>query len=118
MVNYVRGETKAGNFFSKEAVWNVNDSSVFAEVESYFPKQDCWYLPIIGVDPAYMAKGLGSFLMRETLKIIDRSGEGAYLESSNPRNVDFYKNFGFKPLASIRLGGKEVSTPMYRKPIA
>lgn len=88
----------------------------FKEAVSYFPKDECWYLLNIGVDPAHMSKGIGTFLMEETLKVVDEHGQASYLESSNPRTVDFYQQFGFEPIARISLGGQEICTPMYRKP--
>lgn len=90
----------------------------FHEVESYFPDEPCWYLPIVGVDPAYLGRGIGHFLMEESLKFVDEEKQAAYLESSNPRNIKFYREFGFEPLGQIELGGKALSTPMFRKPAA
>ncbi|KXF79630.1 GNAT family N-acetyltransferase [Enterovibrio coralii] len=86
----------------------------FDELDAYFPDEPCWYLPLVGVDPAFMGNGRGHFLMEQSLAVVDESGLPAYLESSNPRNVDFYRQFGFEPLATVSLGGRELSTPMYR----
>ena len=47
---------------------------VLEEMEEYHPKEDAWYLSIIGVDPAYQGLGLGSQLMKKALERIDSEG--------------------------------------------
>ena len=36
---------------------------------------DCWYLPLIGVDPAHQGRGLGGALMKHVNTILDDQGE-------------------------------------------
>ena len=86
----------------------------FHELEQFYPSESCWYLPLIGVDPAYMGQGIGHDLMAATLPTIDASGKLAYLECSSPRNVAFYQRFGFQPIGEVSLGGRPISTPMIR----
>jgi len=37
---------------------------VFAQMGTYHPSEPCWYLPLIGVDPACQGRGYGSALLR------------------------------------------------------
>ncbi len=87
---------------------------VMEEVQSYHPKEPHWYLPIIGVDPAYQGMGLGAALMKESLKAVDADGLPAFLESSNPANVSLYMRHGFEPLAQCQRGKGPIMTPMFR----
>jgi hypothetical protein len=40
----------------------------------------------------------------------------AYLESSNPRNIPFYRRYGFEPLGAIQAGSSPTLVPMLRRP--
>jgi ribosomal protein S18 acetylase RimI-like enzyme len=62
-----------------------------------------WYLAILGTDPPSQGHGLASEMMRPVLQECDRDGVGAYLESSNERNVDFYMRHGFRTVQEKRL---------------
>ena len=87
---------------------------VFEAMGEYHPSEDCWYLPIIGVDPAHQGAGLGAALMKHSLQIIDEAGLPAYLESSNPRNIALYERHGFEVMGEIQVGASPVVTPMIR----
>ena len=56
---------------------------VFEKMSSYHPNEPHWYLPLLGVDPLYHSKGLGSVLMQHAIVICDQDNKPAYLESSN-----------------------------------
>jgi GNAT superfamily N-acetyltransferase len=43
---------------------------VLEAMEEYHPK-DAWYLLIIGVDPVYQGKGIGSLLMKKAIERVD-----------------------------------------------
>ena len=73
-----------------------------ARSEALRPSAPHWYLPIIGVDPAYHGQGRGDLLMQSLCRWVDRDGTPAYLESSNPRNVPLYKRHGFEVLEVIQ----------------
>jgi GNAT superfamily N-acetyltransferase len=88
---------------------------VFGAMERYHPEGDCWYLPIIGVDPVHQGRGFGSSLMKTSLSHIDEQGLPAYLESSNPRNISLYLRHGFEVMGEIQVGSSPVITPMYRE---
>ena len=75
---------------------------------------DCWYLPLIGVDPLRQGQGVGAALMVAALRRIDSERAPAYLESSNPRNVSLYQRHGFELMGAIQAGSSPPMLPMYR----
>jgi ribosomal protein S18 acetylase RimI-like enzyme len=91
-------------------------SAIFEQMASYHPKEPHWYLPLIGVDPAQQGRGHGDALMRFALERVDREKMPAYLESSNPRNIPFYRRHGFEELGAIQAGSSPTIVPMLRRP--
>lgn len=89
--------------------------SIFEQMEKFHPTEPHWYLPMIGVDPAHQGAGIGSALMTEGLKAVDRDGLIAYLESSNPRNISLYQRHGFEVIGEIQSGSSPVLRPMLRR---
>ena len=89
---------------------------VFERMGTYHPKEPCWFLPLIGVDPARQGRGYGSALLRHALTQCDRDNVPAYLESSNPRNLPLYERHGFRALGSIQVGSSPTLVPMLRVP--
>jgi GNAT superfamily N-acetyltransferase len=87
---------------------------VTPEFGSFHPKAPHWYLPWLGVDPARQGRGLGSLMLKHTLRRVDETGLPAYLESSNPKNIPLYERFGFETLGVIRGGDFPPITPMLR----
>jgi len=75
-----------------------------------------FYLSVLGTRTASQGSGLGSLLMHEVLDRCDRQGLGAYLESSNIRNVPFYERHGFKVLAEVSPSPEFTARPMWRDP--
>ena len=55
-----------------------------------------WYLPWFGVDAWEQGRGLGSVLMSACLTVVDSDHLPAYLDSTNPRNIAFYRRHGFE----------------------
>jgi len=88
---------------------------VFEAMEKCHPEEDCWYLPIIAVDPFYQGNGFGSQLMKHALARVDEAGLPAYLESSNPRNISLYERHGFEIMGEIQIGTSPGVTPMIRQ---
>ncbi|HSM52609.1 MAG TPA: GNAT family N-acetyltransferase [Erythrobacter sp.] len=87
---------------------------VLGQMEHFHPREEHWYLPIIGCDPLYLGQGLGGMLMKTALERIDADGLPAYLESSNPRNVSLYERHGFEVIGEIQHGSSPTMLPMYR----
>ncbi len=75
-----------------------------------------WYLAVLGTSPDQQGKGLGGKVLAPMLERCDRIGMPAYLESSNPANVGFYRRHGFEPLDGFILGDGVLITPMSREP--
>jgi ribosomal protein S18 acetylase RimI-like enzyme len=94
-----------------------NLGELLSQMAGYHPEaQDCWYLPVIGVDACHQGKGLGSALMKHATRMLDESGSTGYLESSNPANISLYQRHGFEAMGEIRVGSIPVVTPMLRTP--
>jgi ribosomal protein S18 acetylase RimI-like enzyme len=75
-----------------------------------------WYLSLLGTDPDVQGHGLGSTVLQPVLEKCDRDGIGAYLESSQERNLDFYARHGFCLTGELCLPlGPRVWT-MWREP--
>lgn len=88
---------------------------IFKQMEKFHPVEPHWYLPMIGVDPVRQGEGVGSSLMAEALKAVDRDGIIAYLESSNPGNISLYQRHGFEVIGEIQSGNSPVLRPMLRR---
>jgi GNAT superfamily N-acetyltransferase len=78
------------------------------------PDEPHWYLPWFGVDRALQGSGLGTHLMRHCLGIVDETGLPAYLETPNPRTVQFYERSGFSVAGVARAGACPPITLMQR----
>jgi ribosomal protein S18 acetylase RimI-like enzyme len=91
-------------------------SEIFEKVSSYHPSEPHWYLPLLGVDPLYHGKGLGSALMQYAIVVFDLDNKLAYLESSNPKNIPFYERHGFELLGTSQVNTSPPIFPMLRKP--
>ncbi len=89
---------------------------VLEQMPKYHPSEPHWYLPLIGVDPAYQGQGHGGVLMAYALQQCDRQHLPAYLESTNPRNVSLYLRHGFEALGTIQVGTSPPMVPMLRPP--
>ena len=75
-------------------------------------------LHLLAVDPSAQGCGLGAALVAPTLEDLDASGTSAYLESSNQRNLSFYRRCGFELLDEVTLpGGGPVMRPMRGPPL-
>ena len=86
----------------------------FEEFEKYHP-EDAWYLPFIAVDPARQRQGIGSFLLKEALKMIDESCDRAYLEASNEQNKALYERHGFVEIGRVQFEDSPPAFPMIRE---
>jgi len=103
----------------QQTVSEGDREEVFAVLEqmgSYHPSEPHWFLPFIGVDPAHQRKGYGSALLKHTLMQCDRENKLAYLDSTNPVNISFYKQHGFELLGEVQVGASPPIHPMLRKP--
>jgi GNAT superfamily N-acetyltransferase len=83
---------------------------------SHHPKERHWYLQMLGTDPGWQGRGLGSAIIAPVLERCDREGERIYLESSKERNIPFYERHGFVVSGEIQVPGGPLVWPMWRDP--
>jgi GNAT superfamily N-acetyltransferase len=80
------------------------------------PTAPHWYLNVLGTRPDRQGKGLGARVLDPVLAICDSEGVAAYLESSNPRNIPFYRRLGFEASGQITVPDGPSLYPMWRQP--
>jgi GNAT superfamily N-acetyltransferase len=76
------------------------------------PREEHWYLHVIGTEPRLQGRGVGATLLRSRLERCDSEGLPAYLESSKLSNVPLYEHFGFAVTGV--LGMPESAPPITR----
>lgn len=79
-------------------------------VDARLPQAPCWFLEIIGVDTPHQGAGLGKALITHGLALARQERMPAFLETGNPRNVQYYERFGFRVVedADAPRGGPHV----------
>jgi ribosomal protein S18 acetylase RimI-like enzyme len=80
------------------------------------PHEPHWYLNVVSTVPEHQGEGLGAAVLRPVLDRADAEVVRAYLESSNPRNLPFYRRHGFVDAGEIPLEGGPSLTKMWREP--
>lgn len=75
-----------------------------------------WYLMVLGVDPPYQGRGIGSSLMQPVLEQADKEGMPCYLETMTYGDVEFYRKRGFKMVAEGQVGDRIPYWTMRRSP--
>ena len=90
---------------------------VFESLDSVHPAEPHHYLSLLATHEDHRGRGLGMALLVENLRQIDVAGEAAYLESTNPANLQRYASVGFRPHGEVRIpGGGQLVTTMWRDP--
>lgn len=75
------------------------------------------YLSLLGTDTEHAGQGFGMGLLASDLARIDREGDAAYLESTNPDNNRRYERLGFSKCGEFELPADGPSvTQMWRDP--
>jgi GNAT superfamily N-acetyltransferase len=91
--------------------------TALSAIEKVHPKEEHYYLEVLGTEQGKQSRGIGSAVIRHMLDRCDAEGMPAYLESSNPKNVPFYARHGFDTTAEILVGkGAPTVTAMWRDP--
>jgi ribosomal protein S18 acetylase RimI-like enzyme len=81
------------------------------------PEQEHATLIYIAVRSDRQGLGIAGELIRQTLGELDEAGVGAYLVSTNPRNLGFYERAGFRTLAEVQTPDGAITThAMWRSP--
>jgi ribosomal protein S18 acetylase RimI-like enzyme len=97
------------------AMGTVRLLKLLVGVERVHLREPHYYLFAIGTDPEQQGRGAGSALLAPMLARCDDEKMPAYLESSNPANLPFYRRHGFEATGELRFGDAVV-TPMRRDP--
>ena len=83
-------------------------------VERVHLREPHYYLFAIGAAPEHQGRGVGAALLAPMLARCDAERMPAYLESSNPANLSFYRRHGFVATGALRFGRDVTVTPMRR----
>ena len=85
-------------------------------VDRVHPKEPHWYLAILGTEPSFQGRGVGSAVLQPVLDDCDRNEVPAYLESSKESNIAFYARHGFRVTDELTLPEGPKVWPMWRDP--
>lgn len=89
---------------------------LIGRMERAHPRDDHWYLAVLGTHPDHQGRGVGSAVVEPVLARCDLDGVPAYLESSNPANVAFYERHGFRVTGQVTPTGGPPLDSMWRDP--
>jgi ribosomal protein S18 acetylase RimI-like enzyme len=85
-------------------------------IERVHPHEPHWYLSLLAVDPAQQGHGIGAALIEDGLARAD-DGLPAYLETSNPKNLAWYRRFGFQIEQELRIDAAKPGIWTMRRPV-
>jgi GNAT superfamily N-acetyltransferase len=75
------------------------------------------YLAYLAVTPHQQNRGIGTALLTDHHRLLDRAGTPAYLEANHPRNRALYTRHGYTDLgAPVTIDGGPPVWPMWRHP--
>ena len=60
-----------------------------------------YYLSFVATHDDHRGQGIGEQLLAQNLELIDAEHFPAYLESSNPKNLERYGRLGFEPRRGV-----------------
>ena len=84
--------------------------------DTHHPREPHWYLQMLGTDPQWQSKGVGSALLARVLERCDRTGERVYLEASKEDNIAFYSRHGFRVDEEMNVPRGPTIWAMWRDP--
>ncbi len=79
----------------------VNGPRVLGVIADRHPREPHLYVQVLGADPSFHGRGVGAALVEKALARAAESGVFAYLETTNPKNLGFYRRFGFEVVEEI-----------------
>lgn len=83
---------------------------------AHHPRTPCYHLQLVGVDPEWQGRGVGSALLTPVIERCDRDGVPAYLEATSPHNRRLYERHGFRTRETLQIPGGPVMWAMWREP--
>jgi GNAT superfamily N-acetyltransferase len=75
-----------------------------------------WYLAVLGCDPGWQRRGVGSAVLAPVLERADAEQVPAYLETQKGENVPWYRRHGFDVRREFRPPGCPTIWSMSRQP--
>jgi GNAT superfamily N-acetyltransferase len=75
-----------------------------------------WYLSLLGSDPAFQGRGVGTALLAPVIDRGDADGVPAYLETQKADNVPWYQRIGFQVVDRLEPRGCPPMWTMRREP--
>ena len=92
-------------------------NAVMGRLQMKYARTPHWCLQIVGVDPEFQGRGLGSALVTEGISRADASNSACYVATSDERNLAFYERHGFAIVGSTRVAaGGPSGWAMWREP--
>ncbi len=76
-------------------------AQVYKTLEAVHPQEPHWYLGVLGVDPDFQGRGLGTALLNAFLRRVDSDSAPGYLETDRRENVRFYERVGFETVREV-----------------
>jgi GNAT superfamily N-acetyltransferase len=84
-----------------------------AAVHHHLPTTAHWYLGVLATHPDRAGQRLGRAVMAAGLAVAARDGVPAYLETTNPNNVELYRRAGWEVAARAGVPGLDVWVMVY-----
>ncbi|MGA8726501.1 MAG: GNAT family N-acetyltransferase [Acidimicrobiales bacterium] len=75
-----------------------------------------WYLALLGTDPGWQRRGVGSALVTTVIERADQDQTLAYLETQKPENIPWYRRHGFEVVDELHPQGCPIMWTMRREP--
>jgi GNAT superfamily N-acetyltransferase len=75
-----------------------------------------WYLGLLGSDPAFQGRGIGTSLLTPVIRRCDTDRLPAYLETQKADNVPWYERLGFQVVEKLEPPGCPPMWTMRREP--
>jgi GNAT superfamily N-acetyltransferase len=79
-----------------------------AALQSALPSGKFWYLGVLATHPDRRSRGWGRAVIVPALELAVEAGVPAYLETTNPNNIDFYQRAGWKTATSLRVDSLDI----------
>jgi ribosomal protein S18 acetylase RimI-like enzyme len=67
-----------------------------------------WYLTFLGVEPEAQGRGVAGQLLAPMIDRLDRERLPAFLETAQPRNVSYYRRYGFEVAGEMPLPSSDI----------